>query len=143
MRAQAARREGRVEIARIKAAQAITDAAFAHIVDFMKPGMTEREVQLELEDFMLRHGGEGLAFRSIVASGANGADPHAIPGATRLEAGQCVVMDFGARAQGYCSDMTRTVFCATTSRSWPATWSRWSRASTCPGSSACAWRTAA
>ena len=98
------------EIARMKAAQAITDAAFSHIITFMKPGMTEREVQIELEDFMVRHGAEGLAFPSIVACGANGASPHSVPGATKLEAGQCVVMDFGARAQGYCSDMTRTVF---------------------------------
>lgn len=98
------------ELARLKAAQAITDAAFAHIVAFMKVGMTEREVQIELEDFMRRAGAEGLAFPSIVATGANGASPHAIAGATRLEAGQCVVMDFGARAFGYCSDMTRTVF---------------------------------
>ena len=98
------------EVARLRAAQAVTDAAFAHIVAFMRPGMTEREVQIELEDFMRRHGAEGLAFPSIVATGPNGASPHAIPGATRLEAGQCVVLDFGARACGYCSDMTRTVF---------------------------------
>ena len=98
------------EIARMRAAQAVTDAAFSHIVGFMRPGMTEREVRLELEDFMLRHGAEGLAFPSIVATGANGASPHAIPGETLLEAGQCVVIDFGARARGYCSDMTRTVF---------------------------------
>ena len=94
----------------MRAAQAITDAAFAHIIQFMKPGMTEREVQFELDSFMLRHGAEGLAFSSIVASGENGADPHAIPSNKRLEAGQCVVLDFGAKAQGYCSDMTRTVF---------------------------------
>ena len=98
------------EVARMKAAQAITDAAFSYIITFMKPGMTEREVQVELEDWMLRHGASGLAFSSIVATGANGASPHAIPGETKLEAGQCVVMDFGARAHGYCSDMTRTVF---------------------------------
>ena len=98
------------EIARMKAAQAITDAAFAHIIEYMCPGMTERAVQIELEDFMLRYGAEGLAFSSIVATGANGASPHAIPGQTVLEAGQCVVLDFGARAHGYCSDMTRTVF---------------------------------
>jgi len=59
---------------------------------------------------MMRHWAEGLAFSSIVACGANGASPHAIPGDTKLEAGQCVVMDFGAKARGYCSDMTRTVF---------------------------------
>lgn len=98
------------EIERMKAAQAITDAAFAHIVAFMRPGMTERAVQIELEDFMRRHGAEDLAFSSIVATGANGASPHAIPGGTVLEAGQCVVLDFGAKARGYCSDMTRTVF---------------------------------
>ena len=98
------------ELSRLLAAQAVTDAAFVHIVGFMRPGMTEREVQIELEDYMLRHGGEGLAFSSIVAAGANGADPHAIPGKTRLEAGQCVVIDFGAKAYGYCADMTRVVF---------------------------------
>lgn len=98
------------EVARMRAAQSITDAAFSHIVSFMRPGMTEREVQIELEDFMVRAGAEALAFSSIVATGANGASPHAIPGQTVLEAGQCVVLDFGARAQGYCSDMTRMVF---------------------------------
>ena len=98
------------EIVRLRAAQAITDAAFLHIIDFMRPGMTEREVQLELESFMLRNGADGLAFGSIVACGENGADPHAIPSSKKLEAGQCVVMDFGARAFGYCSDMTRVVF---------------------------------
>lgn len=98
------------EIARMRAAQAITDAAFAYIVEYMRPGMTERQVQVELEDFMVRHGASGLAFTSIVACGAHGASPHAVSGDTRLEAGQCVVLDFGARAQGYCSDMTRVVF---------------------------------
>ena len=98
------------EIERLCAAQAITDAAFSHITGFMRPGMTEREVQIELEDFMLRHGAESLAFRSIVAAGPHGADPHAVPSDARLEAGQCVVMDFGAKAYGYCSDMTRMVF---------------------------------
>lgn len=98
------------ELARMRAAQAITDAAFEHIVGFMRPGMTERQVQLELEDFMARAGADALAFPSIVATGPNGANPHAIPGDTVLEAGQCVVLDFGAKAQGYCSDMTRTVF---------------------------------
>ncbi len=98
------------EIIRMRAAQSVTDAAFSHIVSFMKPGMTEREVQIELDDYMRRHGADDLAFSTIVATGSNGASPHAVPGGTRLEAGQCVVMDFGARAQGYCSDMTRTVF---------------------------------
>lgn len=98
------------ERAALCAAQAVADAAFSHIVEFIRPGVTEREVQRELENFMLSRGGEGLAFSSIVATGANGANPHAVPGDTYLEAGQCVVLDFGARVRGYCADMTRTVF---------------------------------
>lgn len=100
----------RTEIERMKIAQAVTDAAFAHIVTFIRPGITEKEVQIELEDFMLRHGASGLAFPSIVACGANASRPHCVPGSTKLEAGQCVVLDFGARVFGYNSDMTRTVF---------------------------------
>lgn len=97
------------EIERLRAAQAITDAAFEHIVGFMRVGMTEREVAFELEQTMRKMGAEDLAFASIVASGANGASPHSIPGDRRLEDGDLVVMDFGARARGYCSDMTRTI----------------------------------
>lgn len=97
------------EIDAMRAAQAITDAAFEHIAGFMRVGMTEREVQLELEETMRRMGAEDLAFSSIVASGANGAAPHSIPGAKRLEEGDMVVLDFGARKHGYCSDMTRAV----------------------------------
>ena len=97
------------EIERLRAAQAITDAAFEYIVGFMRAGMTEREVAFELEQTMRKMGAEDLAFASIVASGANGASPHSIPGDRRLEDGDLVVMDFGARARGYCSDMTRTV----------------------------------
>lgn len=98
------------EIRRMRAAQAVTDAAFAHIVGFIRPGVTEREIQLELDGFMLSHGADALAFPSIVASGANGASPHAIVSDKPLQAGECVVMDFGAKRAGYCSDMTRTVF---------------------------------
>lgn len=98
------------EINRIRHAQAITDEAFKIIVGQIKPGITEREIQRRLDDIMFRLGADGLAFPTIVAAGANGANPHAQPGDTRLEAGMCVVMDFGAKKCGYCSDMTRTVF---------------------------------
>lgn len=97
------------ELSAMRAAQAITDAAFEHIVEFMGEGMTELEVKRELEEIMRRLGAEGLAFDSIVASGPNGAAPHSIAGERRLQAGDMVVMDFGARKGGYCSDMTRTV----------------------------------
>ena len=97
------------ELSAMRAAQAITDAAFEHIVEFMGEGMTELEVKRELEETMRRLGAEGLAFDSIVASGPNGAAPHSIAGERRLQAGDMVVMDFGAHKGGYCSDMTRTV----------------------------------
>lgn len=97
------------ELSAMRTAQAITDAAFEHIVEFMSEGMTELEVKRELEETMRRLGAEGLAFDSIVASGPNGAAPHSIAGERRLQAGDMVVMDFGARKGGYCSDMTRTV----------------------------------
>jgi Xaa-Pro aminopeptidase len=97
------------ELERIAAAQAITDASFAHICDFIRVGMTEAEVALELEFDMRRRGATGLAFPSIVATGANGANPHAVPGRTRIAAGDLVVLDFGAAYKGYCSDMTRTI----------------------------------
>lgn len=97
------------EIEAMRAAQAITDEAFLEIVDFMQAGMTELQVKMHLEDTMRRMGAEGLAFDSIVATGENGASPHCIAGETRLRAGDMVVLDFGARKGGYCSDMTRTV----------------------------------
>lgn len=98
------------EIEKLRAAQAITDAVFEHIIGFIKPGMTEREIQLELDDEMFRLGADSLAFTTIVASGANGSSPHAVVSDKRIERGECIVMDFGARKDGYCSDMTRTVF---------------------------------
>ena len=98
------------ELRRLRAAQAITDAAFAHICTYVRPGISERAVQCELEHYMLCHGASALAFSSIVAAGAHGASAHAIAGDTALESGQCVVFDFGAKKNGYCSDMTRMVF---------------------------------
>lgn len=98
------------EIHLLKEAQSVTDAAFEHICGFVKPGKTEREIQLELDDFMMRNGADSLAFPSIVASGVNGASPHAIVSDKPVQMGECIVMDFGARRKGYCSDMTRTIF---------------------------------
>lgn len=110
------------EVELMRHAQAITDAAFARILTFIRPGMTEREVQLQLDRYMFEEGAEGLAFDTIVASGAHGAVPHAIPGHTRLEVGDAVVMDFGARYAGYCADMTRTVFIGTPSPELAKAW---------------------
>lgn len=97
------------EIELMRHAQSITDAAFDHICGFIKPGLTEQQVRVELENYMLGHGADALSFESIVATGANGANPHAQPGETVICEGDMLVMDYGAGYRDYHSDMTRTV----------------------------------
>ncbi len=97
------------EIERIEQAQTLTDEAFEHIVPFVRAGVSEREVAFELEWFMRRRGSDGVAFDPIVASGPNSARPHAKVTDRVIQQGDFVKMDFGARVQGYCADMTRTV----------------------------------
>ena len=101
------------EIAAIRKAQSITDAAFLEILDFIKPGKTEKEVAAYLEYCMRRLGADGLAFETIAAGGPNSAKPHAVPGDRPLRQGDFFTMDYGAYWGGYCSDMTRTFFCET------------------------------
>jgi Xaa-Pro aminopeptidase len=97
------------EVKALRAAQAITDAAFTHMLEYLRPGLMEREAATELEFFMRRAGADGVAFPSIIASGPNSAVPHAVPGNRVFERGDFVLMDFGARLDDYRSDMTRTV----------------------------------
>ncbi len=97
------------EMREIRAAQAVTDKTFLHMLDLIKPGLSEKDLQLELDFYMLRNGATGLAFETILAAGANGSMPHAVPGANIIKDGDFVTMDFGAAVNGYCSDMTRTV----------------------------------
>lgn len=97
------------EIESMKKAQALTDAAFEHILGFITPERTELEVALELEFFMRARGSEGTAFDTIAVSGPNSSKPHGVPGPVRLTKNAFFTMDFGARVNGYCSDMTRTV----------------------------------
>lgn len=97
------------EIEKLRVAESIGDAAFKYILGFLKEGITEKEVALELEYYMKKNGAEGLSFDTIAASGRNSSMPHAIPSDKRLEAGDFLTMDFGCIYDGYCSDMTRTV----------------------------------
>ncbi|TLM98011.1 MAG: aminopeptidase P family protein [Actinobacteria bacterium] len=97
------------EIERIAAAQELTDRAFDHILGMLAVGVTEAEIALELECFMRRQGSQGVAFDSIVACGPNSAFPHAKVTQRALEQGDFVKLDFGAKVDGYCADMTRTV----------------------------------
>ena len=97
------------EVVAIRKACAITSEAFDAILPKIRPGMTEKELQIELDFTMLRLGADEFAFDTIIASGENGSLCHAIPGASTLKAGDMITMDFGAKVGGYCSDMTRTV----------------------------------
>lgn len=97
------------EIENICKAQRIAEAAFDHILGFIKVGVTEKEVALELDHYMLSHGANGLSFETIAISGANTSKPHGVPTDKKIEHGDFVTMDYGAVVNGYHSDMTRTV----------------------------------
>ena len=97
------------ELKLIRDAEEIGSAAFMHMLDFMRAGQTEREIALELEIYMKRHGASGLSFDTIAASGVRGAMPHGIASDKTVERGELLTLDFGCVYKGYCSDMTRTV----------------------------------
>lgn len=90
-------------------AQRIAEKALSEIYNDIKPGVTEKEIAAKLTYLMLRYGAENMSFDPIVASGANGSIPHAVPSEKKIAAGEFVTMDFGCIYHGYCSDMTRTV----------------------------------
>ena len=87
----------------------ISCRALDQVLGKIRPGMTEKQLQLLLDYTMLELGADSLAFNTIVASGVNGSLPHAIPSDKKLEIGDMITMDFGAKKGGYCADMTRTV----------------------------------
>ncbi|MDM5315947.1 Xaa-Pro peptidase family protein [Fictibacillus sp. b24] len=97
------------EIKIVKDAASIADAAFSHIIEFIRPGLTEREVSNELEFFMRKNGAASSSFDIIVASGYRSALPHGVASDKKIETGELVTLDFGAYYKGYCSDITRTV----------------------------------
>jgi Xaa-Pro aminopeptidase len=102
-------RKDAAEVAAIARACAIGDAAFAQLLPALRPGDRERDVARRLEELLYHHGADAIAFDSIVASGPNSALPHARPGLRLIAPGDLVVFDFGARVDGYCADITRTV----------------------------------
>ncbi len=98
------------EIANTRKACEITDRCFKHLIDFIKIGMTEKEIAYEIQRYFIINGASGLAFDSIVASGVNSSMPHAVPTDKIIENGDIIILDFGCKYNGYCSDMTRTIF---------------------------------
>lgn len=93
----------------LKEAATIADAAFDHILTFIKPGVKEIDVANELEFFMRKQGATSSSFDIIVASGHRSALPHGVASEKEIATGELVTMDFGALYKGYCSDITRTI----------------------------------
>ena len=98
------------EIEKIKKACEITDNCFTHLLSYIKIGMTEKQIALEIEMYFKTHGADGVSFDPIVAIGENSSIPHWIPGERKVEMADPILIDMGCIYKGYCSDMTRTIF---------------------------------
>lgn len=105
-RIRAVKEDSEIEI--MRRAARLTDEGFAHILPFIRPGVSEYDIMAEMDYFFARRGASP-AFPMIVASGPNGSMPHAETGPRQIQPGDMITMDFGATVDGYRSDMTRTV----------------------------------
>ena len=98
------------EIEKITKACEITDKCFEHLLKFIKVGQTEKEIAIEIEKFFKMNEADTISFEPIVASGKNSSKPHAVPTDKKIDIGDQITIDLGCKYQGYCSDMTRTIF---------------------------------
>lgn len=113
--------KNQTEIQSITKACEIASSAFEYILPFIKEGVTEKSIKNRLERFMKKQGAEKPSFNSIVAFGKNSAVPHHQTGNTKLKKNQAVLLDYGAVVNGYCSDITRTIFYGTPSERFKET----------------------
>ena len=97
------------EVECIVIAQRFAEQAFVELLNYIRPGVTEKQLAAELNYRMLCHGAEGMSFDIIAVSGANSSMPHGVPSDKPVEKGDFITFDFGALYGGYHSDMTRTV----------------------------------
>ena len=95
----------------MRASSAINDRVMLKVEEYIKEGMTEKQISEFIQAEYTAEGSDSLAFAPIVSFGAHAADPHHDPDGTTLKAGDCIVIDMGCRKDHYCSDMTRTYFC--------------------------------
>ena len=109
------------EIANIEKACEITDNCFSYILTYIKPGMTEKQIADEIEEYY-RQRTDGLSFETIVASGPNTSKPHAKPSDRQIEKEDIIMIDMGCKVNGYCSDMTRTFFVGNVSETMKKTY---------------------
>ncbi len=97
------------ELKNIREACEITDQCFSYILSYIKPGMTEKQIANEIEEYY-KERTDGISFDTIVASGENTSKPHAIPTNRQIQEQDIITIDMGCKVNGYCSDMTRTFF---------------------------------
>ena len=97
------------ELAIMREAAVLADHTFSHILTKIRPGVTERELDLQMEMFMRENGATSSSFDTIVASGERSALPHGVASSRVLQGNEFITFDFGALLNGYCSDVTRTV----------------------------------
>lgn len=90
-------------------AQRMTERAYDHVLNLIKPGVQERDIAAELVGYMFKAGASGISFNPIVVAGKRGSLPHGMPTDYAIQTGDFVTMDFGFIVNGWCSDMTRTV----------------------------------
>ncbi len=100
------------ELASIQKACTLTEQAYMHILSTIRPGMTEKHIEQEIRRFYIQHGAQE-AFRSIVAFGSHASVPHHLATDTELKKKDVVLVDLGAKVDGYCADLTRTFFMGT------------------------------
>ena len=99
----------RDEIYKIQKACEITDECFKYLQTYIKPGMTEKQIAEEIDNYY-KHHADGTSFETIVASGENSSKPHAVPTDRKIKEEDIITIDMGCKIDGYCSDMTRTIF---------------------------------
>ncbi len=97
------------ELSNIIKACNITDECYKYIISYIKPGMTEKQIAKEIDDYYSERT-EGTSFDTIVASGENTSKPHAVPTDRKIQEKDIITIDMGCKVNGYCSDMTRTFF---------------------------------
>ena len=97
------------EIKSIQKACKITDECFSYIKKYIKPGKTEKQIARKIKDYY-EENAEGEAFETIVASGENSSKPHAVPTDRKIQEKDIITIDMGCKVDGYCSDMTRTIW---------------------------------
>jgi len=100
----------RDEYTQLKKAQEAAEKVFEMVLPEIVPGRSEKEIAFMILEGLYKEA-EGPSFPPIVASGPNSALPHAMPGNRKIKKAEPVIIDMGARIGGYCSDMTRTIFC--------------------------------